>query len=100
MSFQKISITLNLQEVRELESQFSLPHAKFAERLKKSKKLEKKLFAVETCLGKGSFGQVYKAKFARDVDVAIKVHCSLELYVCLFIWLFISIVYFNFNSFY
>lgn len=73
MSFEKISISLHLQEVRELESQFSQPHAKFAERLKKSKKIDKKLFAIDTCLGKGSFGQVFKAKFARDVDVAIKV---------------------------
>jgi predicted unusual protein kinase regulating ubiquinone biosynthesis (AarF/ABC1/UbiB family) len=73
MSCEKISIPLHLQEVRELESQFGLPHSKFAEKLKKSKKIDRKLFVIDTCLGKGSFGQVYKAKFAKDIDVAIKV---------------------------
>lgn len=73
MSFEKISISLHLQELRELETQFSLPHRKFAAKLKTSKKIDKKLFVVDTCLGKGSFGQVYKAKFSKEVDVAIKV---------------------------
>ena len=67
-------IYLHLQEIREFERLDALNYDKIVEKWRKSKKIEKKFeFTPNGCLGKGAYGEVYCARFEKELNVAIKV---------------------------